>query len=345
MIQEDQQNLSQIDKQKCSFKDNIYYKTIHEHELYTITENLTTQILHIIHKNYGHIGTDKTWKIFRETYYNRHDRVITKNIIKRCNICQLGKEKNFHCEGTPKSIIAKQPLHIIAVDFITNITKSYQGNKNIFIIIDIFSKFIKTYPCKRTNVKTVKTCLQQFIDEFGKPQVCILDNATYFKSQRFKNFTNERNIKLNFISIRHPNSNPTERYIKECNKYLRMMVHNEHPRWEEKLIDVEYFINNIPNSITNVAPITLFQHVDPDRPWIFEHSVNYDQLLIDVNKRLIRNAEKYIKRKTKKKLHEVTFNKGDLVIVKSLRIGPYMINNQNGINSYELIDMNTGKLR
>ncbi|XP_023311184.1 uncharacterized protein LOC111691906 [Anoplophora glabripennis] len=93
-IQEDQRKLTNEEKAKLKFQNNCFIKRIKEEELYAITTDLTKQIIENLHKDYGHVGLDKTWRLFRENYYSKHDRQITKNIIQTCHICQVAKDKN-----------------------------------------------------------------------------------------------------------------------------------------------------------------------------------------------------------------------------------------------------------
>lgn len=348
----DQQKLTDNDKKKLTVKDQIYIKKIKETELYAITNELTKEIVRRIHHDYGHVGIDKTWTIYRETYYNKQDRQITKNIIKTCHICQLAKDKNRHYDGQPKSIRATRPRHKIAIDFISNLITSYKGSRHIFLIVDIFSKYVRIYPCRKTNTKTVIHLLNRYVQEEGQYDECILDNATYFRNDRIQNYFRQRQTRLHYTSIRHPQANPAERYVKEVSKYLRMLVFDEQPLWEDYLTDVEKYLNHIPNNVTDQSPITIFKNEQPDRPWTITTNTQYKDIIQKVNERLQRAADKYHRRMTKTKKNLIKYEKGDLVIVKTLRVpnrkdqrcaklmlpydGPYMINTTSGTNSYEL---------
>lgn len=360
-IIEDQINLKEKEKNRAKFKDSVWYKEIQGKELYLITKQLTIKIGKNLHEEYGHPGVRKLWMIFRENYISSNDLKIFKEITKFCKICQFAKEKNFHNENLPKSIVSDSPLKIISVDFISNLIPSYQGNKHIFVILDIFSKFISIYACKRTNTKTVKRLLENYFINIGKPQNCILDNATYFNNEILKKFCRNNQINLKFTSIRHPAANPTERYIKEIIKYLRILVNNKQQSWENYLKQIEYFMNSVPNNVTMETPLFLMRGIKPNRPWTMEINDSYQEIIDVVNERLNKNAENYIRKKQKKIKLPVKFKKGDLVILKALRVpnykekrcakltlpfeGPYMIETENGCNSYILKDIYTNKIR
>lgn len=62
-------------------------------------------------------------------------------------------------------IIAKNPLEIVAIDFISNLIPSNEESRHIFVITDVFPKFVTIYPCSRTKTKTVKKCLTEYLME------------------------------------------------------------------------------------------------------------------------------------------------------------------------------------
>ena len=48
--------------------------------------------------------------------------------------------------------------------------------------------YIKLYPCKKSNEKTVERWLTDYINTIGKPQNIIVGNATYFQNEKFKTY-------------------------------------------------------------------------------------------------------------------------------------------------------------
>lgn len=356
-----QQQLTDSQKQKLLKNEEIYYKKLYDQELYVITEELTQDIITDLHIRYGHLGIRKTWMLFRENFYCKNDISIIKKIISKCKTCQLSKWKNNHNQNIPKSITASKPLEIVAIDFLSNLTKTQNGNKHLLVIVDIYSKYIKLYPCKRTNTKILKILLKNYIEEVGQPKMCILDNATYFNNDIFKQFLIANSIKPQFTSIRHPAANPSERYIKEVITYLRILTYQNHEAWDMHLNDIQCYLNEAPNTQTKETPIFLLKGIMPDRMWINTAPKNKEEIMRLVNERLKKQAEKYISKQNKKIKKRTKFNKGDLVIVKALQVadyrnnrcaklqnpyeGPYKVENEEGENSYVLIDPDTNKIR
>lgn len=351
-IKQDQKRLEEREKSRSVYKNNILIKRTGEKELYVVTKILGRKLLVDIHRKYGHIGSRKTLLVFRENYISKGDAAVAKQITRTCQICQINKGRNKMNRNVVKSITAENCLDIVAMDFLSELVPTPNGNKHILVLVDIFSKYVKLYPCKRTNYEEITRHMKNYFERMGKPKACILDNATYFQSERFKTFCHKNNIKLNFTSIRHPSANPAERYIQEVIKFLRIACERDHTMWEEKLKDVEIFMNQVPNSNTEECPIFLLEGKTPERKWKIQNMHTLEEIREEVRKRCKKKANKYVKKQQRLVKKKVKFKQGDLVLVRKLRVanrenqqcaklqekyeGPYMIVTENPKNSYLL---------
>lgn len=361
-IKEDQMGLTEREKQRGMFKENMFIKKKGDVELFIITKNLTREVLKSLHEQNGHIGSRKLWLLFRENYISKGDQSLAKDITRTCHRCQLGKSKNIKNENIAKTVLATKCGEIVAIDFLSNLITSKQGNSHILIVVDIFSKFVQLYPTKTTKCNIIKQKMSEYMKEVIRPEKCIVDNATYFMNDRFRKFCNDNQIDLKTISIRHPPANPSERYIREVIKFLRIALQNQkHTNWEDYIEEIQNYLNNIPNTVTMESPIYLMKKMLPERKWQIEIEKNYEEVLKKVNKNLQNNAKKYLHKMNKRKKRKTTFKKGDLVIVRALRVsdrnkeisaklkspfeGPYIIENEDGVNSYVLKYIEEGGVR
>lgn len=336
----------------CSIKNEYIIKTIQNEEKYVIHEDLTKVIISDLHHRFDHVGVRKTWLIFRENFYCKHDYQLTKRVIQNCHECCIGKNKNHKNYNVVNSIVTSQNLEIIAIDYVSNLIQSEDGNKNIFVITDNFSKYIKAYPTKRCNMKTSISKLNQFINEVGKPVKILADNATYFNNDKFIGYWEKKNIHVIFTTIRHPKANPAERYIQEILRFLRLAKQERHTDWDKYLPRIINHINNTPHTITGISPITVMMGQHPHRPWTVETDNDLIEIQEKVRNRLKINAERYTQRENKRIKKRVKFKINDLVVLKRLRYtdkskmicgklmypyeGPYVINKILNENTYEL---------
>lgn len=160
-----------------------------------------------------------------------------------------------------------------------------------------------------------------------------------------------------YSSIRNPNSNPSERWMKEIGRLLRTYCYEKHTSWVLVIPQLENCLNNIPNSSTSLTPASilgcnevyskLFPAIknyceSPKRPTKQE----IEQFVL---KQLYKNADKR-KKQQKNKTFELEI--GDLVLLKTntlskaeegvihklclLYDGPYKIIEKKNTNAYLL---------
>lgn len=72
-----------------------------------------------------------------------------------------------------------------------------------------------------TNI-SLKKILEHYIPNYGKPKKIQSNWGTQFTSGKWVNTLKDNGIKAVFSSIRHPQSNTTERVNRELSKYFRI---------------------------------------------------------------------------------------------------------------------------
>lgn len=343
-------------------EEGIIGKKIGEMEIYITSKEHILEIAKHFHIYYGHIGVRKLWMLVRENYCCKRDIQIIKGMVKECHICCLGKYRNHINRFDVKNVQSERPLDLIAIDFLSNLVNS-RGKKHMLIMVDVFSKYTKIYPCRKCNTQVALNCIESFVETVGKPVRLLADNATYFNNQRFKEGIINQGIKIIFCSIRHPQGNPSERYIQEVIKYLRILLVNEqHRNWVNYTGRVETYINEVPSTVTGVTPVLLMEGRQAERPWDTEtiEEVELRELLNTVKERIRKRNERYVRNENKKIKKQVQFNEGDLVVMRALRVanraegiteklllpfsGPFKIGQRWG-NTYELLFVDTDRVR
>jgi transposase InsO family protein len=99
-----------------------------------------------------------------------------------------------------------------------------RGVKYLFVCLDVFSKHVVLYPLKSSTTRsclnrlkssTTRSCLNRlkndYFPNFVQPRIILSDHGPQFTSSLWKKTLTELNIKLKYIPIRNPESNPVER--------------------------------------------------------------------------------------------------------------------------------------
>ena len=88
--------------------------------------------------------------------------------------------------------------------------------------LDLFSKLVTIYAIKRANTHT---CLNKLINDYfvhvGSPKKILSDHGTQFVSLNWKLKLESLGLKVLYSSIRHPQSNPVERTMRNIGRILR----------------------------------------------------------------------------------------------------------------------------
>lgn len=346
-----------------SFKQGVIIKKIGIKEVYVLDEAHTIEIVKKLHDYFIHMGIRKCYVTFREAFYCKHDQKIIKNVIRTCLKCQLCKERNYTQDAEIGHIIVNHPLQIVAIDFLCNLPRTREGYKHMLVLYDIFSKYIKLIPTKKADTENTLKGIHDFFEDVGnKADIILSDNGTAFTNDRYKEHLHQLGIKTYYTSIRRPSSNPCERAIKEIVKCLRILLfRNKHNHWNKEVAHIQEVINNSPNTVDGIAPVTILKGTPAYRPWWEnEHSIQLAEIYNKVRQRFEKKQRKLeIKRQNKNKIYK-KYAINDKVLVKALKVsnrkkhiqgklcanleGPYLIHRIYG-STYELIDIDSDLIK
>lgn len=140
--------------------------------------------------------------------------------------------------------MSKRPGELCAVDLYGNLPIGRGGVRYILVCFDVFSKFIKLYALKSA---TTRACLHKIIGHYVSQVIspnCILsDKGTQFASSTWCKKLATLGIDVRFSPIRHPQSNPSERCMREIGNFCRIYCHQAHKKWPELLPKMEEWLN------------------------------------------------------------------------------------------------------
>lgn len=89
------------------------------------------------------------------------------------------------------------------------------------------------------------------------------DNGTQFTSPVWKNHLEKSGIRVIYSSIRHPQSNPTERIMRELGKLFRIYCADQHTKWAKYIKIIQELLNVTTHSSTGYAPHELHYGEEP----------------------------------------------------------------------------------
>ena len=184
--------------------------------------DLRRKLLDIIHR--GHSGITKMNAEVKIFWWPGMKQDI-ENKVKDCTAC-LASGKNLNYQ-LPKKHYGKskkltEPGQEIQIDFTGKLhNKKINGDIQILIAIDIFSKWPTVKICKTAETKEVINFLSSNFNLYGIPEKIKSDKGGAFVSKEYRKFCKNRNIEIEYCTPRiHTGNGTVERAIQTLKNLL-----------------------------------------------------------------------------------------------------------------------------
>ena len=286
-----------------------------------VPESIKRQLIEKTHEKLGHPGVYKTVAFLRRYYYWRSLKKDVKKLVRACDLCQRVKYLTIAMEGEYQLVAADNPSELVTVDLYGPLPRSRGGVEYIFVVLDSFSKLVRLYTLKKATAKAVvQKILKNYIPECGKMQKILSDNGTQFTASEWRNSLEKEGIKVVFSSIRHPESNPTERVMREIGRMMRTMCKVKHTEWANYVKEIENMLNITSHFSTLLTPHEL--HFGRPIECEIEKLIKFPEKRTVDHKRYILLARDNIKKafegrkKNQKSISKVILKVGDLVLLR-----------------------------
>lgn len=200
----------------------------------------------------SHGGFYKTAARIRENYYWPKMLSDIAKYIRNCEVCKAMKPSNQLQQANMGDFRdPRGPFNMLALDFMAPFPLSKSGNRQLLVVIDVFSKYVWLHPMLKASAEeTVKFLREHIFRKFGVPQIMISDNDPQLKSATFKEFLKDNSVEHWPTAFYHPQANPTEATNKTILNAIRAYINNNHREWDHNLIDVACAYNTAKHTIT-----------------------------------------------------------------------------------------------
>ena len=346
-------------------KNDVYFKINQNGDLRSfIPQCLVLTTLRASHEASGHAGSYKLYNFVSKYFYWRYIKRDIKRFTKSCDLCQRVKYLNCKMEGAYQFIQAKEKNQVIAVDFYGPLPTSVGGVQFIFVIQDLFSKLVTLFPIKRA---TTQICLKKlselYFPTIGKPARVLTDHGTQFSSPVWKDTLASWDVKAIFSSIRHPQSNPAERTMRELGRLFRTYSSHAHEGWAKHVKKISDCLNLLVHKSTGFTPYFLHYGKDPEQeiynlfPCLRDKNKSRKVYVEIANKNLLRSFHERVR--AQGKVSKVRLALGDFVLLRVPHLsnksqkciykffhiyeGPYYIKQIKGENAFLLADIDTNR--
>lgn len=114
----------------------------------------------------------------------------------------------------------------------------------IFVVQDTFSKMVCLYSIKQD---ITRVCLNKLINDYlvkvGNPQKILAYNENQFMSHLWRSTLEEKGIQVLFSLIRHSQSNPVKRTMRELERMFRRYCDIKNTSWANCALFIQDCLN------------------------------------------------------------------------------------------------------
>ncbi|KAG8278063.1 hypothetical protein J6590_108396 [Homalodisca vitripennis] len=177
-----------------------------------------------------------------------------KSMTLSCPICSEVKPR-FH-KQTNTLIKATSPFERLNIDFKGPLPSSSR-NRYMLNIVDEYSRFPFSYPCKEMTSSTVIECLENLFSVYGIPNYIHSDRGKPFLSDEIRTYLHQNGIATSLTSPYNPAGNgQIERYNGIIWKTVTLSLKSkglDQRYWEsvlpESLHSIRSLLNNLPETL------------------------------------------------------------------------------------------------
>ncbi|KAI0990873.1 hypothetical protein K3495_g17314, partial [Podosphaera aphanis] len=162
------------------------------------------------------------------------------NYVAGCQLCARNKPKTHKKHGKLSPLpIPEGRWSRVAMDFITDLPKTKDGNTAILTCIDAATKRGRFIPCKLAGLTAEKTAIlirKNVIRQHGIPKLFITDRGQQFINKFWKQLGSMMGFQNVPTTTAHQQGNGlAERINQPIESYLRAYVNLEQNNWDEYL--------------------------------------------------------------------------------------------------------------
>jgi transposase InsO family protein len=231
-----------------------------------VPESLVIKLVDYHHQLLGHFGSTKVYNSMKGEYYWPNMYRSIKKRLRSCDLCQKTKCSNRPNQGPLTPILYDHVGDLVCVDFYGPLPTGRLGASYVFVVIDAFSKFLKLYPLRKATAKVAAKRLTENYAGYIKPKCVLSDHGTQFLSSTWENSLRAADIQPTLSSIRHPESNPSERVMRELGRIFRAYCRENHASWVNHLNNIEDCLNYVPHISTGFSPYEILYGRKPPNP-------------------------------------------------------------------------------
>uniref|UniRef100_H3H554 Uncharacterized protein n=1 Tax=Phytophthora ramorum TaxID=164328 RepID=H3H554_PHYRM len=249
-------NITRTDENRDSMARLVVPATLHQ------------DFLHHYHASLegGHQGIGRTYQRIKAHFHWRGLFKSVQRFVGECLDCETGKGRPVVQGESPGNVQATYPFQIIAMDHIPSLPKSFKGNTELLVWVDLFSGYVIA---KASASRTAQTIAENYEEcvfrRFGASEAIRHDREPGFMSDFFRAFNRIMGQRQRATMAYRPQANGTaERMVQTLTRALKMYVADTNQQdWDEYAERLTFAINTAHDRVRGDTPFYFVHGWDP----------------------------------------------------------------------------------
>ncbi|KAF4514219.1 UNVERIFIED_CONTAM: hypothetical protein B566_EDAN019466, partial [Ephemera danica] len=245
--------------------------------LAVIPSSVAEPLIKTYHEFYGHYGTVKIAHILKENFYIPNLIRQVQAVVAACALCQKTKHPNKKFKGPTQPTIPTEPNELVALDLYGPLPKGRGGVTYILVLLAVFTKFLILYALKRATTRGILNRLKlEYFLLVSRPKGVLHDHGSQFTAKSWREELAAEGVQISFTSVRHPESNSSERVMREIGRFCRAYCSENHSMWCNLLPKIMLWHNCTYHASIGYTPYELHYGCKPVRE--ISKMLNFPQL-------------------------------------------------------------------
>ena len=204
----------------------------------------------------AHLGAARTILQMKDKYYWPCMNSDITSWCRECHECAKSKGPPTKHKGPLQKVITGAPLDIVAVDILSGVPVTPEGEKHLLVLTDYFTKWATAFALPDAEASTcMRAMYNGFFAIFGLPRQIHTDLGKNFESKLFHELCKLTGVEKTHTTAFHPQSDgQTERFNRTLLQMLRTTADENPHSWPQRLHTVLSAYRMTVHSVTGITP-------------------------------------------------------------------------------------------